>query len=381
MLRALERRYMQRVRGYPRLKRAWHAAMVAPDALAVRREYGDPQLLLAFYGGIGDELLMTVPAHELRRRAYRGVWVISEYPDVWQHNDDPDLILPWDRRHARWADLLRWNIVFPYYTRYVAGADRDVPPPRHILTMMCELAGVVGPIARKPHLTLTDEERAAGAPAAGRVLIQSGGLAARFPMRTKQWGAERFQAVVDALKHEYEFVQVGSPDDPPLDGAFDLRGRTPLRTAAALMTHALAYVGQVGMLMHLARAVDCRAVIVYGGRELPAQTGYSCNENLYAPVPCSPCWRLNTCPYAMACMREITPDVVADALRRQVDRRGQPLAVDVDVISADRVPSRRTPDGRTLLTVHDVWGKAKEVEAKFLPPEPSPLREYSAAEA
>jgi len=36
--------------------------------------------------------------------------------------------------------------------------------------------------------------------------------------------------------------------------------------------------------MHLARAVDCRAVIVYGGRERPEISGYICNKILSPPA-------------------------------------------------------------------------------------------------
>ena len=56
------------------------------------------------------------------------------------------------------------------------------------------------------------------------------------------------------------------PRYPPLKGALDLRGKTGLREAAAILSNSLVFIGQVGFLMHLARAVDCRSVIVYGGQ-------------------------------------------------------------------------------------------------------------------
>ena len=49
--------------------------------------------------------------------------------------------------------------------------------------------------------------------------------------------------------------------------------------------------------MHMARAVDCPSVIVYGGRLRPDQIGYICNENLYNAVECSPCWLDTRCDF------------------------------------------------------------------------------------
>ena len=56
-------------------------------------------------------------------------------------------------------------------------------------------------------------------------------------------------------------------------------------------------------VMHLARAVDCRSVIIYGGREHPSQSGYSANENLYWSGACAPCWLRNDCNYGRICMQ------------------------------------------------------------------------------
>jgi ADP-heptose:LPS heptosyltransferase len=88
------------------------------------------------------------------------------------------------------------------------------------------------------------------------------------------------------------------------------------------------FVGLVGFLMHLARAVDCRSVIVYGGREWPSISGYTCNENLVSRPPCSPCGLYDGCEYQRACMNEISVDEALAAIRRQVDRWGTPLPID-----------------------------------------------------
>lgn len=343
------------------------AADALPEALATRRRHGAPPLAVGFFGGIGDELLLTAVVHELRRRGRHGTWILSEYPELWANNAAGDLVLPWDQRHAAWAEAFGWNLILPHYSYYDSAHDADVPPAHHIIRVMCEHVGILGLIARRPRVVLTAAEQARGARVPHQVAIQSAGLSARFAAKTKQWFPERYQAVVDAMRADVNFVQVGSRDDPPLEGALDLRGRTTLRETAAVLAESLAFVGQIGMLMHLARAVDCRSVIVYGGREHPSQSGYSCNENLYVPVPCSPCWKVNTCPYDLACLREVTAADVVAALRRQLARAGEPLPLDTDLIPEDAFPSRAETDGRTLLRVPNVYGVPVEVAAQFPP--------------
>jgi ADP-heptose:LPS heptosyltransferase len=176
---------------------------------------------------------------------------------------------------------------------------------------------------------LSDEERRFGQFSPRQIAIQSSGLSAAMPMRNKEWLPARFQEVVDALRGRFDFVQLGSEADPPLAGAIDLRGKTTVRQSAGLLTHSLCFVGLVGFLMHLARAVGCRSTIIYGGRERPQQSGYSCNENLATAPPCSPCWRWNRCEYEHVCMTEIQAQSVVDAVLRQVDRAGEPIGDDV----------------------------------------------------
>jgi uncharacterized Fe-S cluster-containing radical SAM superfamily protein len=76
--------------------------------------------------------------------------------------------------------------------------------------------------------------------------------------------------------------------------------------------------------------VECRSVIVYGGREAPWQSGYVANENLFAAVDCAPCWQWNRCDHQRRCLTAITPEEVAAAVDRQLERAGQPLPVATD---------------------------------------------------
>ena len=165
-----------------------------------------------------------------------------------------------------------------FYVQTVPALDQDEPPDRHIAAIMCRKAGISGDIFIRPYIYLTDAEKRSGRIAKNHIAIQSSARAARFHYSTKEWFADRFQLVVNALKGKYSIVQLGSGGDPPLAGTIDLRGKTSLRQSAAILSQALVFIGLVGGLMHLSRAVDCRSVIVYGGRELPASIGLYCQR-------------------------------------------------------------------------------------------------------
>jgi ADP-heptose:LPS heptosyltransferase len=80
--------------------------------------------------------------------------------------------------------------------------------------------------------------------------------------------------------------------------------------------------------MHLARAVECPSVIIFGGREAPWQSGYTCNTNLYTAEPCAPCWLWNKCDYNRICMDKITAADVILAVDKTASQPRNSLVVD-----------------------------------------------------
>ncbi len=325
-------------RGWEEL-RDWIDTIVFGLEFAVTRN-PRPALLIYFGFALGDDLLCTAVLRELRQRGRNRLLMISDHPELFAGNPDADVRPLWHRHSSynstvaicrRYARL--WGAEFrqPEYAP-PTGIDRRKVPARHVIAEMCAAAGIGGSVAIMPYLALTEAEKSAGAWARERLVIQSSGLAARHPAKNKEWFPARFQAVIDALSGEFEFVQLGSSTDPLLRQARDLRGGTRIRDAAAILYHARLFVGLEGFLMHLARAVECPAVIVFGGRVAPWQLGYTCNINLYSEVPCAPCWRTSGCDFDRRCMNEIAVADVVAAIRQMLDRPRNPLVVDrVDV--------------------------------------------------
>jgi hypothetical protein len=296
-----------------------------------------PKMLLYFGYAPGDDLLCTAVMRELRKRGRDGLLMVSDHRELFEGNEDPVLVRPLWARYSPDSSTVSicqrfvriWGGEF---TRLeyapMAGADRRKAPMRHIIAEMCVRAGISGSVLIRPYLLLSAHEKSAAAWARDRIVIQSSGMAARHPIRNKQWYDERFQGVVDALKGEYEFIHIGSAADPPLQHVQDFRGTIKIREAAAILYNARLYVGTVGFQMHLARAVECPSVIVFGGREAPWQSGYACNFNIYSGVPCAPCWRANTCDFDRRCMSDISVNEVVSAVRQMMERPRNPLAVE-----------------------------------------------------
>ena len=312
------------VRFFSTVGKAWTECW---DCLRLGAKFGVPGHLIWFGLAPGDDLLCTAVHRELHKRGVRNLWMMSKHPEIFQGNADVDRVVPVNdiypqiaRKWVRRYDLLT-------YYRHDEATGKIIQPTQHVIAALCARADITGEIALRPYFHLTQQEIESDKWATGKIAIQSSGLDAAFPSLNKQWYPERFQAVVDQLKGKLEFVQIGSKSDPLLKGALDFRGR-PIRESASILASCRLYIGGEGFLMHLARAVECPSVIIYGGRVSPQQIGYCCNTNLYTPVPCSPCWERDKCDFNRTCMDQIGVQHVVEAVGAMLDRPRGPLDVE-----------------------------------------------------
>jgi heptosyltransferase-2 len=77
-----------------------------------------------------------------------------------------------------------------------------------------------------------------------------------------RWPADRFAALARWLHETHSLVPVvlGDANDPALPGALDLRGRTTLRQAAAVLAGCRLFIGNDSGLKHIAAAMGTRIV-------------------------------------------------------------------------------------------------------------------------
>lgn len=264
---------------------------------------------------LGDDLLCTAVLREARQRG-QPFAMMTARPELFLGNSDPERLIPVDDDFAAGLRRLGKQVVKPYYVgTHRTDPARDVLPTRHIIAEMCAQAGLTGEVALRPYLHLTEEERAAGRRFPRQVAIHSTGLGAAIPYPAKEWGPSRFADVARQLAPEVKLIQLGAAGDPPIPVDLDLRGKTRLREAAAVLAASEVFIGLEGFLAHLARAVDCPSAIVMGGRAPMGIFSYVANRNFVTTPECSPCARRTDCPYDIKCMTAIAPDAVAIAVR------------------------------------------------------------------
>lgn len=295
---------------HPFLRRAARLPRLAGQFL----RWGIPPRSLLFGPlSLGDDLLCTAVLREARMRGTPFA-MMTKRPELFAGNSDPSRLLPIDDHYVVALRRLGARVIQPYYVAtHPTDPQRDVLPARHIIAEMCSLAGLHGEVALRPYLTLTETERTGGRLFHSQIAIHSSGLAAAIPYAAKEWGPDRFAASVRLLAPHTKIIQLGSPLDPALPVDADLRGKTTLRQAAAILSASSLFIGLEGFLTHLARAVDCPSVILLGGRAPMEIFGYSSNHNLTTSPECAPCARRTGCPHAMQCMTAIHPESVASA--------------------------------------------------------------------
>ncbi len=313
------------------------AAKVEFRALIDVMRNGFPDVLLEFCGGIGDELLLTAVAHEMKlRNPGLRIWQVSQASELLFKNPDYTRIFNlrhWPLRHARILKNRKCRLT---YALDPIPGEWEIPPDEHIIAALCRKAGIRGEVSIRPYYFVREEERLGGRLAGKQIVIQCVGKDSYWTvMENKLWDKKNFQTVINELRQGMlgnnipHIIQVGNDKDPLLDGVTDLRGKTTLRETAAILGNSQCFVGTSGFLAHLARAVGCRSVIIYGGREHSTQTGYICNENLNSFIECAPCWRWKHCNNGRKCMEMITPEDVLEGIKRISEKKDIPLETEM----------------------------------------------------
>jgi len=267
-----------------------------------------------FYRGLGDALMLNSVMFELGRQRGRNHLLGTNYYELFKGNPYITL-LPFksQRIHHQIGKLLKLAGLVSnlHYLDYYRNSQQ---PGQHILSVLSNEAGVRQPPV-KPAIYLNQSELIrAKLPDTGKpwIAIQSTGLATWTD--NKNWGHQKMGKVIELLKSDYSFLQLGSHDDPSLSVDLNLSGKVSPREAICYLKRCQKMVAQEGFLMHAAAAVGVPSVIIYGGFIAPWQSGYDCNINLYTTLPCAPCFLTSPCPYGKRCLEDIKPSHVIEAL-------------------------------------------------------------------
>lgn len=187
-----------------------------------------------------------------------------------------------------------------------------------------------GSPALELHLDPSDIRRAAQilsthGVASGRPIIGLNPSATFGP--AKQWFPERYAELGERLGRDLDaaILIFGGPSDRALGQsivdqmsvpAVDLSGRTSLAEAMALIDRCRAFVTNDSGLMHVAAALDTPLVAVFGSTNWTTTSPFSDTSRIVrVPISCSPCMQ-PVCPLGhMNCMRKVSVDMVADAVK------------------------------------------------------------------
>lgn len=256
-------------------------------------------------GGLGDELMLTAVVHAARL-AGRPVHVLTDLPDLWTGNTDPlSLQAGVDAWH--YARRRGWITTQLRHLAYQTGA------PGHLAAQMAAHLGLALPDDWRPMVPWPS----ATARDARLVVVQNSCRGARYAAPTKEWRQDRWRELCHRLAAEYRLVQLGTASDPALPCADDRRGRTSLRQAAELLGRAQLFIGLESGLQHLAAAMHTPAVIIFGGRSRPQETGYPFTCNLTRSPACAGCGLNDGCPHSLVCL-DIPVDEVEAAVRAKL---------------------------------------------------------------
>jgi len=95
--------------------------------------------------------------------------------------------------------------------------------------------------------------------------------------------------------------------------------RCSVREMAALIQQAEVFIGPDSGPMHMAGALCCRSIVLFGSIPPAARINhYPSHQAITSNAACAPCW-YNKCPYDVKCMKDITVQMVESKLRRIVD--------------------------------------------------------------
>ena len=281
-------------------------------------------------GGIGDMLLLTIIFRKIFEDSGEKIITLSAFKEIFLLNQTVQKVYRRENQLINFRKL----VGFDYHDITYRCWSNLLPTKKkvfnsHVIEQFCHQLDLRGSVSLKPEIFFRNEEvNSFSKPSADYIVVQSQASHSNHPQTTKDWSVESMQEVVDCLDKNFEILQLGSEKDVRLKGVSDFCGKTSIREAGLFLKNARLFVGLEGALMHMARAVDCPSVIVWGGRLKPYQIGYPCFENVSVELECSPCWLPNACPHDLKCMKEISSQCVIDACEKILSQKDNELPID-----------------------------------------------------
>jgi ADP-heptose:LPS heptosyltransferase len=275
------------------------------------------RILVVLWGGIGDIICVTPTFKALRNKYPFGeITVIHSIPalEIIKHNPNIDKCILHGTKAAR--NEFR-NIDSFHIKLYTQIQNKGMLNIQRKQLIANEIGLDVMDINNEIYLT-TDEKKWAQqfiSEYNNVIILQSSSKR----LGGKQWRVHKWEELVSKFKN-YTFLLVGTDEDNFIKGSIDLRGKTTIRQAIALLNVAKLFVGIDSFLNHATNATCTKGVILFGSSN-PMMWGYNNNINIYKKISCSPCFTYESenCPDNI-CISSISVQEVEMAIIRQLDR-------------------------------------------------------------
>ncbi|AXQ68677.1 hypothetical protein HOU00_gp448 [Caulobacter phage CcrPW] len=285
--------------------------------------------------GYGDKLMAIGDAWAMHQRdPMKRKVAIGDGRNI----DKTDLNLTWGLEHflATQEEVdagypINWVISYPGNRPYIDyGAVRSALVNQGIRLikprkMIGKLGRYIFDLSYRPRpapIKLTPEEEAIAAEWAAKgpfVLIEGFTKARASP--NKQWPVDRFREVARTLKREIPVYQIGAAGTMPLLPSLPQIRPESFRQSLAYLKAASLYIGPEGGLHHGSRAMNTRAVVIYGGFTSPLITGYpDLHINLTGDNEGRACGSKNECMHCTKALQSISAGEVLAHARRQLEK-------------------------------------------------------------
>jgi ADP-heptose:LPS heptosyltransferase len=110
----------------------------------------------------------------------------------------------------------------------------------------------------------------------------------------------KYQNIINTLKDKIQFIQIGVPNKPVLKNVLNLLGKLTIREACLLIKYASFVICSEGGMIHMANAVDTKAIVLVSGFTNPVMTCYPEHTNIWVGEKHGPC-NLTSCKI---CLKE-----------------------------------------------------------------------------
>jgi len=269
--------------------------------------------------GIGDQLMAAGRAKLLHKETGRKIAIGRPKQVIWSelYNHNPYLVTPNELAYRypcppEAIGGILWLYDHPGNRPYI-----DYPATKALKENEGRGKYIYRWVFRKDHqaepaeIFLTEREEHFAAQRGSFVLLDPH-IKLRAPPQ-KKWFFDCYQDVVDAINPYVEVIQPTYGKDPYLHGV--TATRTDLREVAAYMSRAICYVGNEGMLHHLAAAFNTPAVVIAGAFVPKSVSGYEYQTWFEEPSSRALGVR-EDCRAGMEAMGRIKPDRVISAVKR-----------------------------------------------------------------